>query len=243
MVQRFTSCTGFILLAAALAGAQSPDLNTIVGRMVAVGHDNSLHQHAFTVKRDYQLLDKQMEPKAQVVANITFVPPDQRQYEVESASGGMGEKVLRDILARETELPKDPQRKEISPENYQFRLLGTEVLDGSPCYVLALEPRRDEKDLIRGQVWVDTQTYKIRRAEGRPMKSPSWWIHDVYILMTFAEVDGMWLRTFTHASANVRFKGRYVMVSRDLEYGPAPATAAGQQRRRPPILAGAAVNP
>jgi len=242
VVQRFASCAGFILLAAALAGAQSPDLNTIVSRMVAAGHDNTLHAHAFTVKRDYQLLDKQMEPKAQVVANITFVPPDQRQYEVESASGGIGEKILRDILAREAELPKDPQRKEISPENYEFRLLGAEMVDGSPCYVLALEPRRDEKDLIRGQVWVDAETYRIRRAEGKPAKSPSWWIHDVYILMTFAEIDGMWLRTFTHATANVRFKGRYEVVSRDLEYGPAQS-AKVRTRRNPGILAGAAVNP
>ena len=28
----------------------------------------------------------------------------------------------------------------------------------------------------------------------------------------------MWLRTFTHAVANVRFKGKYIMESRDIEY-------------------------
>jgi hypothetical protein len=86
--------------------------------------------------------------------------------------------------------------------------------------VLALLPKREEKELIRGKAWVDSETFQIRRVEGAPVKSPSWWIHDVYVLMSFAEVDGMWLRILTHATANIRFKGRYIMVVRDLEYQP-----------------------
>lgn len=241
VIPRIASFVGLMCLAA-FATAQSPDLNIIVSQMVAAEHDNTLHTHAYTVKRDYQLLDKKMEPTAQVVANITFVPPDQRQYEIESAQGGIGEKILRDIVARETEPPTDLERKEISPANYEFRLLGPGTMDGRPCYVLALTPRRNEKYLIRGQIWVDAETYKIRRAEGHTAKSPSWWLHDIYILMIFGDVDGMWLRVFTHATVNVRFKGRYEMVARDLEYRSAQSTII-HNRRRPGILAGAALGP
>jgi hypothetical protein len=105
-----------------------------------------------------------------------------------------------------------------------------------------MTPRREEKDLIRGQLWVDSETFQVHRIAGKPAKNPSWWIRDLYILMTFADVDGMWLRTFTHAVANVRFKGEYVMISRDLEYR-APARAALHARRNPGILAGAAIRP
>jgi hypothetical protein len=52
----------------------------------------------------------------------------------------------------------------------------------------------------------------------------------------------MWLRTFTHAVADVRFKGKYVMVARDLEYRFTRQTAS-RSRRNPAILAGSAINP
>lgn len=247
MVPRITGIiiTAFLWMASAAAQVpEQPDLSTIVARMATAQQQNAAESQArsFTVKRDYQLLDKSMESKAQIVAQITYVPPNQKQYQIESSHGGMGEKILRDILDHETEVKKDPQRKELSQENYKFQLLGTEMLDGNRCYVLGLDPKRDDKELIKGRAWIDAQTFKIRRLEGSPSKNPSWWVHDVQILMTFAEVDGMWLRTFTHAVANVRFKGRYEMVSRDLEYRPVEQVAT-RRRNRSAVLAGAAFNP
>jgi hypothetical protein len=62
----------------------------------------------------------------------------------------------------------------------------------------------------------------------------------VHLLMSYADVDGMWLRTFTYAVANVRFKGKYEMVSRDLEYHVASKQVAGRVSRhtRPAIVTG-----
>jgi hypothetical protein len=218
----------------------TPDAATVVARMMAARQGNKTQTRSYTVKRDYQLLDKQEQPKAQVIADITYLPPNQKQYNIESSSGGIGGKVLRDILQKETETGKDAERKDLSPENYDFQLLGRESLEGRNCYVLAISPKREEKDLIRGKIWVDAQNYNLHRIEGKTVKSPSWWIRDLYVLMTFASVDGMWLHTFTHAVADVRFKGKYVMESRDVEYRPAgPADA--KRRNNPGILAGAAI--
>jgi hypothetical protein len=109
-----------------------------------------------------------------------------------------------------------------------------------------LNPKRNDKELIEGQLWVDQQTYNIRRIEGKPAKSPSWWVHDVHLRMSYADVDGMWLRTFTYAVADVRFKGKYEMVSRDLEYHvPAKQQVVGRvtRRTRPALVTGAAIEP
>jgi hypothetical protein len=198
----------------------------IVARMMAVRHQNHDRTKAYTVKRDYQLFDKQSQPKAQVVAEITYLPPDQKQYRIERSSGGLGEKVLRDILAKETESSKEAQRKEISPENYDFKLVGEETVDGRRCFVLSMQPKRQEKDMLRGKLWVDTETYNLYRIEGQVVKSPSWWVRDLYILMSFACIDGVWLHTATHAVADIRFKGKYVMDSHDLQYSPAPQAFA-----------------
>ena len=229
-------------LAATQESPSTPDVNTIVARMMLARQVNKARTRAYTVKRDYQLLDKQEQPKAQVIASMTYVPPDQRRYNIESSSGGIGGKVLRDIVQKESEPPKEAQRKDLTPDNYDFQYLGTETMDGRNCYILSLNPRRNEKDLIRGKIWVDAADYRIHRIEGSPVKSPSWWIRDLHILMVFASVDGMWLPTFTHAVADVRFKGKFVVERRDLEYT-SDSQAASKRRRNPGILAGAAINP
>lgn len=223
----------------------SPDLNTIVSRMMAAQQHNRLQARPFTVKRDYQLLDRQQEQKAQVVAHITYMPPDHKEYQIVSSHGGLGEKILRDVLNKETEEPRDPDRKELSAANYNFEFLGNTQLDGRSCYLIGIKPKRDDKELLRGQLWVDAENYNVRRIEGHPAKNPSWWIRDLQVLMTFADVDGMWLRTFTYAVANVRFKGTYEMVSRDLEYGPAQEQVVRRLRRRarPEIVTGSALRP
>jgi hypothetical protein len=226
-----SSIWGFLvfLLLDGLAMAQPPgvpDTSTIVDRMMAVRRQNHDRTRAYTVKRDYQLFDKQSQPKAQVVADITYLPPDQKQYRIESSSGGLGERILRDILAKETEPSKETQRKEISPENYDFKLVSEETFNGRRCFVLSMQPKRQEKDMLRGKLWVDAETYNLYRIEGQVVKSPSWWVRDLYILMSFACIDGVWLHTATHAVAEVRFKGKYVMDSHDVQYSPAPQATA-----------------
>jgi hypothetical protein len=242
---RITILGTLMCLLAVVSIAQTnatPDTRNIVDRMLKAQQENKARVRPFTVKRGYLLLDKQAQQKAQVVANITVLPPDSKQYNIESSSGGMGEKVLRDVLSKETESPRDAQRQALSLENYDFQLLGEDTLEGRRCFLLSMNPRREEKDLLRGKLWVDTESYNIRRVEGTPAKNPSWWLHDLQIFMSFTEVDGMWMRTFTHAVANVRFKGKYVMESRDLEYRFTQQTAS-RSRRNPAILAGSAINP
>jgi hypothetical protein len=242
-----------LLLAAAMGasaqtptpGTPAPDLNIIVSRMLAAQQRNREQTKPLTVRRDYQLLDKEQSQKAQVIAHITYLPPNQKQYQIESSHGGLGEKILKDVLTKETQPAKDPERQELSQKNYDFQLLRTESVNGRPCYVLRLTPKRDDKELLYGEVWVDQQTYNIHRLEGTPGKNPSWWIRDLHVLMDFADVNGMWLRTFTYAVANVRFKGRYEMVARDLEYHVAPEQVVRRpyRRSRTAIVTGAAINP
>ncbi len=240
---------GWVLLLAGTCafaenGSHAPDLNTIVQRMQNAQLEDRANARAYTVRRDYQIFDKSQEPKAQIIASISFFPPDRKEAQIESSHGGMGEKVLRDVIAHETETasPKDTAKKDISPANYDFALLGTTTLNGRSCYLLGLKPRREDKELVKGQLWVDAETYHVLRMEGTPAKSPSWWIRDLYVLMSFGEIDGNWMPTFTRAVANVRFKGRYEMVARDLEYR-AGSVHTAHRRHNPGILAGAAIQP
>jgi hypothetical protein len=154
-----------------------------------------------------------------VVADVTFVPPDSKEYTIQQINGsGLGKMIIGRMLEKEAEVTKDYGATDISPDNYDFRFIREEEVSGQRCYVLELLPRRKDKNLLRGDIWVDADTYLLRRTEGQPAKAPSWWVRDVRIALRYGDVGGMWLQTASEATAHVRILGPCTMVSRDVKY-------------------------
>ena len=206
--------------ASAQTGGPIPALETILARMAQARAENQARFRPYVVTRDYKLSDTEnAKTRAQVVADVSFVPPNSKNYAIQQTSGmGLGEFIVRRMLASEAEITKDFSATDISPDNYDFRFLREEPVDGLGCYVLELVPRRKDKHLLRGHIWVDAKTYLIRRSEGEPAKMISWWLRDVRIALRYEEVGGMWLQTALEATASVRILGPYSMVSRDVKY-------------------------
>jgi hypothetical protein len=100
-------------------------------------------------------------------------------------------------------------------------------VSGQRCYDLELLPRRKDKNLLRGNIWVDANTYLLRRTEGQPTKAPSWLLRDVHIVLHYGDVGGMWLQTASEATARIRILGPCTMVSRDVKYKITELVAAG----------------
>lgn len=222
-----------LLIVAAVASAQIgstvPSVETILARMAQARAENRDRFRSYVVTRGYKLFGKERDKtKSQVIANITFVPPAFKKYAIQQTSGtGLGEKIVRRMLEREVEVAKDYGATDISPENYDFRFLREENVGGQRCYVLELLPRRKDKNLLRGSIWVDAHTYLLRRTEGKPAKSPSRWLRDVRIAFVYGDVGGMWLQTASESTAKVRILGQHTMVSRDLNYEISELVAGG----------------
>jgi len=100
--------------------------------------------------------------------------------------------------------------------NYDFVFLRQENFGLVPEYVLHIVPKLKEKGFILGHVWVDAKTFRIRRIEGVPARSPSIWIKDIHITVQFAEVNGMWIPVSFDAIATVRLLGRYTLAGLDV---------------------------
>src|SRR5947199_16986 len=81
------------------------------------------------------------------------------------------------------------------PANYDFELTGQESLNGKLFYVLVMRPKRNTKDLIKGRLWVDAERFSIRQVEGELAAAPSWWVKNVHLVLTYKDVDGMWIQT------------------------------------------------
>ncbi len=216
----FLHLVAVVACASAQTGSTVPTVEAIVARMARARTENRAHFRSYIVTRDYKLFGKERDKtKSQVIADVAFVPPDSKKYTIQQTNGsGLGGMIVRRMLANEAEVTKDYASTDFSPDNYGFRFLRAEGVMDQRCYVLELIPRREDKHLLRGNVWVDANTYLPRRFEGELAKAPSWWVRDVRVAFAYGKVGGMWLQTASEASANVRVLGRSTMVSQDVRY-------------------------
>jgi len=214
------------VLAQGLSAA--PTIGTIIDRMADARNENRARFHRYIVTRNYTLFGKERHrAKAEVTAELTFVPPNAKTYSIQQHSGsGLGEKLVRKMLDGETEIVRENGSTDLSPDNYSFRLIGEDSIEGRSCYVIEIRPRRRDKTLLRGTIWVDSGTYLLHRLEGEPAKSPSWWLRRSKVKFSYGDVDGMWLQTASEFTTHVRIFGQHTMVSRDVKYQTKSARAA-----------------
>ena len=196
------------------AEIESPGLNLIVQRLEDVQHQDPAQSRPYQVTREYKVFrGNDNQPTSEVMAQINFIPPDNKTYMITQTRGNSrGEKMVRELLDRETESAKKRRGSEITRMNYEFVLLRQENFGVAPEYVLRIVPKRKDKYLLRGQIWVDASTFHIRRIEGVPAKSPSFWIKDIHITLQYSELNGMWIPVSFDAIATVRLLGQYTLA-------------------------------
>lgn len=205
--------------AASWGQSRNPSVDDIVGKMAQARAETRDHSVPYTVSRDYQLSsDKTPKASSEVLAQINFIPPSQKGYTVRKIEGSdRGMDIVRRVLAHESQMASHAESHEITTRNYQFALLRREPVDGHDCYVLQLTPKRNESDLVNGQAWVDMTSFQIRRIDGTPAKSPSWWIHNLHVTINYGLVQGVWTQLTTKAVADVRLMGKHVLTSREVD--------------------------
>jgi hypothetical protein len=209
--------------------SEAVSLNTIVDAM-QTAQAKVRPQISYQVIRDYRIFGaRNSESNSEVVAEVDFMPPANKQYRIQVASGSeRARQVIRHVLDHEVEASsnKNQGQADINRNNYDFTYLGEIVINGHACYRLGLKAKRNEKDLIAGEAWVDEHSFLVRQVEGDVAKTPSWWLRKVHVKFEFAELEGMWLQTNMEAVADVRIVGVHTLTSRTLDYRGAGEVAA-----------------
>jgi Outer membrane lipoprotein-sorting protein len=191
-----------------------PDLSTLAQRMDQAARQNRESYRAYVISREFRMYGgEQRKPSATVLAEVSFVPPKTKDYRITETQGSSrGETVVRNILEGEQKAAATGQAPgAVNSDNYEFQLQGEQLLDGHDCFVLGLNPKRKEKNLIIGRAWVDKNTYLVRRVQGQLAKMPSWWIKSAEVTLDFGDVSGMWLQTHMRAVADVRIVGPHTL--------------------------------
>jgi hypothetical protein len=196
---------------------------------------------AYEVIREYRLFGtNNLHPSAEVTAELDYRPPNQKTYAIQKSSGSSrGEQVVKRILDHEAELASQNSSSaaELSTHNYNFSYLGKRADLGKRYFLLRLQPKRKDKNLVTGVAWVDENTFLVRHIEGELAQSPSWWIKKVHVNIDFADLAGAWQQSHMEAVADVRFIGTQTIQSETtVNVETMQAQGAVQRRRGNSIL-------
>jgi hypothetical protein len=200
------------------AEARSPNLNLILDSLERTEEQNPALSQPYEVTREYKVFQEgDPMPVSVVTAQINFTPPDTKTFRITRTEGSQrGKRIVNTILMQEISSAKAGPRGDISRSNYDFAFLREQNFGEVPEYVLHIVPKRKEKGLLLGDIWVDANTYHIRQVVGVPLKNPSIWIENLHITVQFAEVNAMWLPVSVDAIATIHFLGIYTLSGLDV---------------------------
>jgi len=151
------------------------------------------------------------ERDAEMVVKVHFSAPDSKQFTIVSQNGSkfVIDHVFKKLLEAEQDASGDKRREcALSRENYKFSLVGYETTPQGPQYVLALQPKSNNKFLYRGRIWVDAKEFAVVRIEGEPSRNPSMWITKTDFAHQYTKVDGFWLPSQNNTETSLRFGGK-----------------------------------
>ena len=128
---------------------------------------------------------------------MEFRAPDKKTFVLtsESGSGLIRHLALNPLIASEIETAagKEHHDSAIAPENYTLALLGEQQVGPYHCFVAQAIPKRREKYLFEGKVWIDAEDYAVVRIEGHPAKKLSFWIERADFVRQYQKIGDFWL--------------------------------------------------
>src|SRR5258708_36065248 len=155
---------------------------------------------------------------AEMVVSVTSAAPGAKEFVIQSATGSnvIIEKVFHKLLEAEKEAlnAENQPSSGLTQENYRFRLVGYESGPSGAMYVLTVEPRKSEKYLYRGRIWVDADDFAVVPLEAEPAKNPSFWTKKAEIGQGYTQCTDFCLSTRHHSLTSVRL-GAHAQLASD----------------------------
>ena len=154
-----------------------PNLNSILDSLERTAEQNPALSRPHEVTREYEVFaDDDPKPISNVMTQIWFTPPDIKTFKITDAQGSpRGQKIVRAILEQEVVSAKEGHREDISRSNYDFVFLREQDFGVVPEYVLHIIPKRKEKGLLLGDIWMPRHTASGKSLESRsrlPLSGP-----------------------------------------------------------------------
>jgi hypothetical protein len=173
---------------------------------------------------------------AEMIVLVRYQAPGTKEFTIQSTTGSklIIDKVFKRLIEAEKEAStRDAQRRTaLNTENYSFTMAGNESTPSGPAYLLMVEPKRKDKFLFRGRIWVDAEDFAVVRLQAEPAKNPSFWTKKSDIEQVYGKVSDFWLPASNHTVTSIRLGGRAELTIIHNEYRITSARPVGSLSQR-----------
>jgi hypothetical protein len=165
----------------------------------------------YSAVRTYALTDTRGKVQAKETVRMDYVAPDQKAFVTieEEGSSIVRHLVLDRLMESEvsTAIGQEHRDSSITPANYRFRVLGEEDLGVHHCFVIEAVPRRKDKYLFEGRIWIDSIAFAIVKIAGHPARNPSLWITRADFVREYEKIGDFWFPVKDEIFVDVKLYG------------------------------------
>jgi len=214
----------------ALSNSSAPaglTADDVIARMLEHNRFRNEQLQRYSAVRTYEIRNPEGKLAAQAVVHVDYRAPDKKTFNKTSEEGSV---IVRHLVfdrliqsESETSSGREHRNSAITTANYIFTLAGEEDLGPNHCFVLEATPKRKEKYLFEGKIWIDAEDFAIVKIAGHPAKKPSFWINRADFVRQYQRIDGFWLPCRDETSVEVKMYGRRVFTVDHQQYVVNPA--------------------
>ena len=194
-------------------GPQKPllDANEIMARVLLRDTQRESESGGYAGHRRYVFENERYGKHAELVVDVRCDSDGTKHFYVVTEDGwkSANKHVLKKMLESETETstPEIRPKTRLTQDNYTFFLVNSEVVEGRLAYVIDATPKRHDKYLMDGRVWIDAQDFAMVRAEGKPAHNPSFWTRSIHFVQQYRKDGSYWFPNSTLSVTEARIFG------------------------------------
>ena len=194
----------------------------IIGKMLERNRLRNERLQRYSAVRTYEIRNLEGKVAAQAVVRVDYEAPGKKTFNKTSEKGsGIVRHLVFDRLMQsegETSSGREHHDSAITTANYEFKLAGEQEIGPYHCLVLEATPKRKDKYLFEGTIWVDAEDFAVVKIAGHPAKKPSFWINRADFVRQYQKVDGFWVPYRDETSVEVKIYGRRVFTIDHQQY-------------------------
>jgi len=194
----------------------------IIAKMLDRNRLRNEQLRRYSAVRTYVIRNAEGKLAAEAVVEVQYRAPDRKTFNKTSEKGsGIVRHLVFDRLIQsesETSSGREHHDSAITSANYTFTLAGEEDLGPDHCFVVEATPKRREKYLFEGKIWIDTDDFAVVKIAGHPAKKPSFWINRADFVRQYQRIGGFWLPFRDETSVEVKIYGKKVFTIDHQQY-------------------------
>jgi hypothetical protein len=169
----------------------------------------------YSAVRTYAVSDLNGKIHAQETVRMQYTAPDKKSFKTieEQGSSVIRHMVLKRLMESEVSAAAGQEHHDssITPANYTFQPLTEEDLGVHHCFVVDAVPKRKDKYLFEGKVWIDSADFAVVKIAGHPAKKLSFWITRADFVRQYEKIGDFWLPAKDETFVDVRLYGKKIL--------------------------------